>query len=86
MGLHQKLLSAETLKSRYADKLPPEPRMSSFKKASIGNVIPDPDVPPGYDLDSPEYVFHVLSFAECGNVWSGRNLQKFIECFENPFM
>ncbi|KAG0598835.1 hypothetical protein M758_12G104200 [Ceratodon purpureus] len=50
-----KLLSGEALKSRYADKLPPEPRMSSFKKASISNTIPDPDVPPGYDLDSPEH-------------------------------
>uniref|UniRef100_A0A7I4C860 CCR4-NOT transcription complex subunit 11 n=1 Tax=Physcomitrium patens TaxID=3218 RepID=A0A7I4C860_PHYPA len=49
------LLNAETLKSGYADKLPPEPRMSSFKKASISNTIPDPDVPPGYDLDSSEH-------------------------------
>lgn len=57
LGFQQKLLGAEALKSRYADKFPPEPRMSSFKKASISNIIPDPDVPPGYDLDSPEYVF-----------------------------
>jgi len=57
LGFQQKLLGAEALKARYADKLPPEPRMSSFKKASISNIIPDPNVPPGYDLDSPEYVF-----------------------------
>ncbi len=57
LGFQQQLLDADALNSRYADKLPPEPRMSSFKKASISKMIPDPDVPPGYDFDSPEYVF-----------------------------
>lgn len=57
LGFQQQLLDADALKSRYADKLPPEPRMSSFKKASVSTMIPDPDVPPGYDLQSSEYVF-----------------------------
>ncbi|XP_024361711.1 uncharacterized protein [Physcomitrium patens] len=50
-----KFLSAEALKSRYAGNLPPEPRISSFKKASISNIIPDPDIPLGFALDSTEH-------------------------------
>ncbi|CAM6040030.1 unnamed protein product [Sphagnum compactum] len=47
-------VSGDVLRRQYSDKLPPEPHISSFKKASINNALPDPDIPQGYDPDTPE--------------------------------
>ncbi|CAM6083520.1 unnamed protein product [Calypogeia fissa] len=47
-------VTRESLRRQYADKLPSEPKVSSFKKAAINHIVPDPDVPQGYDLDTPE--------------------------------
>lgn len=55
LRLQQKLLDAEALKAKYM--LQPETNsMSSFKKASITGVVPNPDVPPGHNFKSTKYV------------------------------
>lgn len=58
----QTYVSREALRRQYADKLPSEPRLSSFKRASIQNSVPDPDVAQSYHLDAPEYVSYILFF------------------------
>lgn len=48
--------SKDALKLQFANKPPVEASTSAFKKSAIKNVVPDPDVPKGYDLDTPEFV------------------------------
>ncbi|KAH7301266.1 hypothetical protein KP509_23G018400 [Ceratopteris richardii] len=43
------LMSRELLLRQFADKLPEDPNISSFKKAEISAAIPDPDIPMGYE-------------------------------------
>ncbi|KAG6549707.1 hypothetical protein Mapa_008687 [Marchantia paleacea] len=47
-------VTREALRRQYADKLPSDPKVSSFKRAAMNNFVADPDVPQGYDLDTPE--------------------------------
>lgn len=44
--------------------LPRAARVSGFKKASVSRVVPIPDVPPGHDFKSSEYVFLELEFGD----------------------
>jgi hypothetical protein len=60
----QTFVSGDVLRRQYSDKLPPEPHISSFKKASINNALPDPDIPQGYDPDTPEYVCSLVSLSQ----------------------
>ncbi|XP_071726322.1 uncharacterized protein [Rutidosis leptorrhynchoides] len=50
-------LSLDQLKQQYNDKTHPEPFNCFFKNVAIKNVIPDPDVPRGCDINSPEFDF-----------------------------
>lgn len=46
--------SHEQLVEQYCEKNEQETYNSAFRKAAISNVIPDPDVPHGYDPSAPE--------------------------------
>ncbi|MCO5557224.1 hypothetical protein L7F22_010784 [Adiantum nelumboides] len=43
------LLSREVLLRQFADKLPLDPSVSSFKKSEISAIVRDPDIPAGYE-------------------------------------
>ncbi|KAF5206707.1 Ccr4-not transcription complex subunit [Thalictrum thalictroides] len=47
----------EQLQKQYCDEVQPEPYKSLFRSAAIKSVIPDPDVPRGYDANAPELDF-----------------------------
>ncbi|KAL5714688.1 hypothetical protein ACHQM5_016615 [Ranunculus cassubicifolius] len=47
----------EQLEKQYCDMVQAEPYNSVFKKPAVKNVIPDPDVPRGYDANAPEFDF-----------------------------
>lgn len=47
----------EQLQQQFCDKINPEPHHCLFKSTSVKNVVPDPDVPRGCDVDSSEYDF-----------------------------
>ncbi|KAJ7560877.1 hypothetical protein O6H91_03G004000 [Diphasiastrum complanatum] len=46
--------SREQLQKQFADRFSPDFKSSAFKSATINNIVPDPDVPQGYDFDMPE--------------------------------
>lgn len=50
------LESCEVLLRQFADRLPIDPNIGAFKRAAISNIVPDPDVPSGYDPDTLEEV------------------------------
>lgn len=45
----------EQLQQQYADKVHPERYNSPLKDSSVRNVVADPDVPRGFDVNSSEY-------------------------------
>lgn len=48
------VVSREVLLRQFADRLPSEPNISSFKLAAISHILPDPDVLTSHDSDTPE--------------------------------
>uniref|UniRef100_A0A6N2LHC3 CCR4-NOT transcription complex subunit 11 n=1 Tax=Salix viminalis TaxID=40686 RepID=A0A6N2LHC3_SALVM len=45
----------EHLQHQYGDKVHPEAYKSMFKNISLKNIVPDPDVPHGFDANSQEF-------------------------------
>ncbi|XAR69646.1 hypothetical protein NMG60_11001327 [Bertholletia excelsa] len=45
----------EQMQQQYCNKVHPQPFICLFKNNYVKNVVPDPDVPPGCDENSPEF-------------------------------
>ncbi|WJZ92304.1 hypothetical protein VitviT2T_011307 [Vitis vinifera] len=45
----------EQLQQQYCDRVHPEPYNCLLRNATVKNVVPDPDVPSGCDINSPEF-------------------------------
>eukprot|EP00249_Psilotum_nudum_P008013 c20983_g2_i1 orf=120-1715(+) len=47
-------VTREHLQRQFVGRIPSELNVSSFRQAAISNILPDPDVPYGYEPDTPE--------------------------------